>query len=400
MPLPSKQNGIAIILLLVLLPVILGIMTLSIEGGHKLRDKARLGDAAEVAALAVSARPVDSLQENTLLVKNIVKAMVTDLKSVSVSLNTVACADNQDCDPTNSSRVFTEYQLKVSGKHQNWLGQQQPLGFDRIVTLGARAKSRKNHGEAIDVFFAADFSSSMLGHWQRVIKIHMLKDILIRTARKLEEFTRHEPLPSRKNTISLVPFSLMTFEYDAQKGVGVAVHNVNSLTPLESIPDMLVVKKPDAFFGTREFYTVPPTHSAKKLERHLKRMKPYGGTSSYEGIIRAAQLALKTKNPKRLIIVLTDGEDSDKRVHQTLIDKNYCKTLTKAIEKQRTPLGERVRANIAVISFSYDIADNKPLIDCVGKDRVFSAEDPDAIYTIISSLIAEEVGHIHASPRR
>ncbi|MTI15566.1 vWA domain-containing protein [Sansalvadorimonas verongulae] len=394
----QPQQGIAIILFLLLLPVIFGLMVLGIEGGHKLRDKARLGDAVEVAALAMSARPPDTPEQNRKLVKSIINTMVSDLNNVSVSLHTVACPDNPDCNHTDSSKKFTEYQLKVSGAHRNWLGQETPLGFNSAVTLGSKATARKNHGEAIDVFFVADFSSSMGGPWRRVIKIDMLKGILTQAAHKLEGFTRLETDPQKKNTIALIPFSLSTYEYVPGMNESFAVNNIHTLWPLRSLPDLLVEKEPDTS-DPGSFHTIHPTTSAQKIEDKLKAMKPHGATASFEGIIRAAQLALKTNNAKRLIIVLTDGEDSYKDIHQQLVEHGYCKTLTSAVEQQRTPSGERVKLDMAVISFSYDVAGNTGLVGCVGKNKVFSAEDPDAISDIISALFAEEVGHIYSTAR-
>ena len=77
----------------------------------------------------------------------------------------------------------------------------------------------------------------------------------------------------------------------------------------------------------------------------------------------------------------------------------YCKVLKSAIKNQKTPTGESVKLDMAVISFSYDVSLNAGLVNCVGKNKVFSAEDPDAISSIISALIAEEVGHIYNSAR-
>ena len=292
----QSQQGIAIILFLLLLPVIFGLMTLSIEGGHKLRDKARLADAAEVAALAVSARPLDTPEQNRKLVKSIVGAMVDELSDISVSLENIACADNPDCDNT-SSKKFTEYQLKISGTHKNWLGQEQPLGFDSAVVLSSKATARRNHGEGIDVFFVADFSSSMNLYWKQVIKIKMLKEILIQAAYKLELSTRLETDPRKKNTISLIPFAISTYDYDTSSGETMVVDNIYTLWPAGSIPEILVEKVPKHATPSK-FYTVPPTTSAQEIESKLKEMQAAGGTASYEGIIRAAQLALKTHQPK------------------------------------------------------------------------------------------------------
>ncbi|WP_281647977.1 VWA domain-containing protein [Parendozoicomonas sp. Alg238-R29] len=392
----TQQQGIAIILFMLLLPVVAGLMTLAVEGGKRLRDSARLGNAAEVAVLAISARPSDTPEKNDQLAKDFILAMMKETKNLRVNLDTIPCTENSDCDETESSKKFTEYQLKVSGKYANWLGGKQSLGFDQSIPLGNKSIARKNHGQAIDVFFVADFSSSMGGSWTGVIKIDMLKDILKKISYKLEDFTRIETNPDKKNTISLIPFALHTFERDPATGIADSVSNINFFQVEDSVNNMFVEKEPRFFLEHGKFYTIHPTTQAKKIEDELSKIEPYGGTASYEGIIRAAQLARKTKNAKRLIIVLTDGVDSDSVLNNKLTDLNYCKIITDKIEEGRTPSGERVHAEIAVISFSYDVTSNKALTSCVGKDKVFSAQDPDAIYSIMSSLIAEEIGHIFA----
>ncbi len=56
--------------------------------------------------------------------------------------------------------------------------------------------------------------------------------------------------------------------------------------------------------------------------------------------------------------------------------------------------GQTKKVNMAVIGFDYNPFGNPALVNCVGEDNVYKAENPQELYAQILSLIAEEIGRL------
>ncbi|WP_417504195.1 TadE/TadG family type IV pilus assembly protein [Marinomonas gallaica] len=117
------------------------------------------------------------------------------------------------------------------------------------------------------------------------------------------------------------------------------------------------------------------------------------GTASYTGLIRAAQIAETGTNPRRLIIILSDGVDSFSGVTDKLINAGLCSEIVDHLSAQVVD-GNNVRAELAAIGFDYSVSSNPQMAACVGQDRVYSATDTEDIKNKILSLISEEVGSL------
>lgn len=117
------------------------------------------------------------------------------------------------------------------------------------------------------------------------------------------------------------------------------------------------------------------------------------GTASYTGLIRAAQIAETGTNPRRLIIILSDGVDSYSGVTDKLINAGLCSEIVDHLSAQVVD-GKNVRAELAAIGFDYSVSSNPQMAACVGQDRVYSATDTEDIKNKILSLISEEVGNL------
>ena len=118
------------------------------------------------------------------------------------------------------------------------------------------------------------------------------------------------------------------------------------------------------------------------------------GTASYAGLIRAAQIAKENgTNPRRLIIILSDGVDSKSSITDVLIEADLCSTIVDTLSEEVVE-GKNVRAEMAAIGFDYDIEENPQMANCVGEERVYSAVNTEDIKNKILSLISEEVGSL------
>ena len=150
-------------------------------------------------------------------------------------------------------------------------------------------------------------------------------------------------------------------------------------------------------------------------------MEAAGFTSSFEGIIRGAQVAKEGSNPRKLIVILSDGNDYGERfndindfvnyenqylnyigmsddIHKNMLNDNYCETIRDQLGKEVATVNNQkisVKPRMAVIGIDYDVEKNENLKHCVGEDNVYSAKSMDAVYDRLVELISEEVGRIY-----
>ncbi|CUB02754.1 TadE/TadG family type IV pilus assembly protein [Marinomonas fungiae] len=117
------------------------------------------------------------------------------------------------------------------------------------------------------------------------------------------------------------------------------------------------------------------------------------GTASYAGLIRAAQIAETGMNPRRLIIILSDGVDSKSSITDKLISAGLCSEIIDTLSEEVVN-GNNVRAEMAAIGFDYSVSSNPQMANCVGEERVYSAVNTEDIKNKILSLISEEVGSL------
>ncbi|MFK0570903.1 TadE/TadG family type IV pilus assembly protein [Endozoicomonas sp.] len=168
------QRGAAAIMFMLMLPVLVGFMFLSIEGGRYLRLKAQIADAAEVATLAVSAQDSVSEAEGKALAEKYLLTLVPDLEGkqsrVTVGVKRLDCSENDQCNETGlgEDSGFVEYQVTVDTTHLSWFpkSESNQFGFDPEVNFKADFASRKYQGGAVDVVLVADFSGSMNDRWR------------------------------------------------------------------------------------------------------------------------------------------------------------------------------------------------------------------------------------------
>ena len=98
-PKASRQQGASVIMFLIMIPVLIGFMVLSIEGGRYLRTKSAVADATEVAALAISARASLNEQSNQQLAENYIQTLLPEARDISVSISRKECSEIDDCNP-------------------------------------------------------------------------------------------------------------------------------------------------------------------------------------------------------------------------------------------------------------------------------------------------------------
>ncbi|MGF1756228.1 pilus assembly protein, partial [Vibrio makurazakiensis] len=114
----KKQKGHAAILFALLIPGFYGLFALGIDGARAIQNRARLGDAAEVAALALSAQNSTSSQQNTALARLYVDAYISD-KEANVPMTIV----RTECQLTDQTQCeggarYSQYDISITTMHE------------------------------------------------------------------------------------------------------------------------------------------------------------------------------------------------------------------------------------------------------------------------------------------
>lgn len=412
----SKQSGHAAILFAMIIPALFGLFTLASDGARALQTKARIQDAAEVATLAVSAHNADNTdssgadsgsQINRDIATDFLEQYMVDMTEVSdLKIIKKNCDDIKECrDGLNIGEArFFQYEVEAKTDHKSWFpGNEAIVGFGESFTVAGAATARKYQSEAVDVVFAADFSGSMADGWNggNKKKYKDLRDIIEEVTVELEKFNNLNN--TELNTVGVSAFNFYTYSLVSAPGnskkycyVDQATRNRNGIDADQTVKNMFIVKTNCAETSNKIFTDISLTSDYAYLNSTIKGFKPDNGTASYQGIIRGAQLLSEGDNPRRLLIVLSDGDDWKEHAgySQELVDAGMCDDIKTKLNSELTPSGQRITAKMSVVGFDYDVNDNRALLDCAGEENVFKAQDKQDILDKILELITEEIGHL------
>lgn len=443
-----QQQGHAAILFALFIPILFGIFTLGTDGARAVQDKARLAEAVEVASLAVAGAGSDD--------KTLAKAYIQDyfpyaeVDDSDITIRKINCENNASCQ--DSEQRFFEYQVSAKIHQPTWFpGNETIVGFGENYDVASGAVSRKYHAETVDVVLVADFSSSMFEGWEGGDKKKFLdlKDIIIEVINEIENFNKYN-ISDKNNKIAIVGFDFYTSRrvngdrlfyshlicrnsktnkdktrcdarypgndhvvgYGADKkhiqiNEGATIRDVFDLS---SIANKSFKKN---ITNISVFEDVTLTDDMDEVKRKIRSTKfnvsqaVGSGTSSYAGIIRGAQIAKEGDNSRRLIILLSDGEDTFQQTTNKLINPSnpgsapenstslgLCNKVINVLNSQQTPEGHNVTARMVAVGFGYDINKFPQMKNCVGQDNVFKAENREDIKNKILELITEEIGHL------
>lgn len=440
----SKQSGHAAILFAMIIPALFGLFTLASDGARALQTKARIQDAAEVATLAVSAHNADNTdssgadsgsQINRDIATDFLEQYMVDMTEVSdLKIIKKNCDDIKECrDGLNNGEArFFQYEVEAKTDHKSWFpGNEAIPGFGDSFTVAGAATARKYQSEAVDVVFVADFSGSMKNSWaggsneKYIDLIGVMHDV----SDELEKFNFENM--DQKNTIGTTAYNFYTMGdsslYSKDCYVDQLSFDGNNIdyehvisTIFDEKSSCITIKN-----NGEDFNDIALSDQFKNTNSQLALFKPGGGTASFQGMIRGAQLLSKGKNSRRLMIILSDGfddykhypsknnynskssgskKDSYLKIGYELINSwGLCDQINKTL--QNSSSGEKEFRFVA-IGFGYDL-DNPPksddikpdapftsLADCVGENNLYEAEDIDEVLDIILELISEEIGHL------
>ncbi|MGR5253251.1 TadE/TadG family type IV pilus assembly protein [Vibrio astriarenae] len=163
-----------------------------------------------------------------------------------------------------------------------------------------------------------------------------------------------------------------------------------------------------------KFYSIGLTSNFSKFTEEVLEFRPDGQggrgyTASFQGFIEGTRILKSGVNKRKLLILLSDGEDygtfnvigsgsSNKvgfdTIADTLVNEHSMCEVIKEYLSELPDSDEEAHVELAVIGFEYEVKDNQALADCVGAENVFKAQDKEEILAQILSLIAEEIGRL------
>ncbi len=171
----NKQLGAAAIWFIFLIGAIMSLGALAIEGSRYIGKKARLGDASEAAAIAISANDgvtkvfdKNAAQRDGRSAKDVAELWfrhyITDEKSISLEITRIDEKKEIKQDFITPYKLeYFRYDVQAKTTHDSWFRFSDWARFDDQVVVANRAAAGRIKGghEPADVVFVADFSGSM-----------------------------------------------------------------------------------------------------------------------------------------------------------------------------------------------------------------------------------------------
>ncbi|USD64732.1 pilus assembly protein [Vibrio sp. SCSIO 43136] len=406
-----KQTGHAAMLFAIMVPVLFGLFSLATDGARAMQAKARMDDSLEAASLAVAAHNDDNDDDGSGAGSAINQAIANayldaylgaDTPVSNLKITKKACEDIPDCVTglVNGESRFFEYSVTATSTHDSWF-QGDLAAVEESYNVSADGTSRKYQNHAVDVVFVSDFSGSMGNGWSGGSKDKYLDlvDVIKDVVDELQKFNDLENVDD--NTVAYVGFNHMVKQSNVGCWVDQLKYSGGSVSYSLTVNNIFIEKSTctyNSHGNSANFYDISPTTNFTSFKSTISGFSPTGWTASYQGIIRGAQMLNKGNNPRRLMIVLSDGADyssTNKSISNGLVNSGMCTKIRDTLDAQVVGVdNDQVSSKIAVIGFDYNVGSNAALQNCAGSANVFKAENKAEILNKILELISEEIGHL------
>jgi tight adherence protein G len=154
--------------------------------------------------------------------------------------------------------------------------------------------------------------------------------------------------------------------------------------------------------GKQLNYLIELTSDINTLDE-FQRMEPAGGTTSTAGILRAAQVLAKGTNPRKVMIIISDGEDNDTYLKDTFHRSRQsggrlCDVIRKDLPKYSTNTEEVDIYFISVVGSASDATRAKYWENyCTGSGNSFVATNYKDLMDKLTSIVSayEETGYFN-----
>lgn len=498
------QRGLMGLLMVGFVLAFAGLFILSIDGVRALQNKARFDEAADIATLAVSSNALNSITESQQkqIVKNYFYAYFKDLTLNDADINITATEGTCTEDDVTCIKdaVYTQYELSVSGSFAKILG--TPVNVASFadeegnyqVSGGGMARrfDATSIVEPKDVIFVADFSGSMDWSWNgryapvddssSDAKLHRrykeALSVIDQIAETLQNYNDSVENGEKKNTVGMVPFGPYTFassrtseRFILDQGYGDFRYTYRywSWTYWEwrygyGYVDYRMYAVENDFlrsnysittssYSYMDYHNVSLTDNISQFRSTVSGFSPSGGTASYKGLLRSAIMAASGDNAKRIIIILSDGDDTaetgyyqydglpylinnsddltgyeykdgsnwvtlsnrtqvsdgaSREMGNYFVDPDndtstadgFCTYMRNNIQSQTTSDGEDVSLDIIFIRFgASSLGSGHWIRSCLGEEDIYAGDEVDSwdeVVEIIENLVLDEGQYLYA----
>ncbi|MFI8416073.1 TadE/TadG family type IV pilus assembly protein [Serratia sp. NPDC078593] len=375
---------------------LLALASFAIEGPRYITERARLSDAMEQAALALTAEDNGAgAARNYSLSSDYFRAYMRH--DVAVFTPTVVVNGG-----FSAGKNYVEYRVSGQTLQDSWFSSSLFPSFDKQVKIGDNGAARKYRSN-IDVIFVTDFSGSMTEPFGSGTKLSELKRIILKLSTELFRY-------NIDNKIGFVPFSwggkeggycdfpLVTNrpvpENILAGGATTALENyVNFSATVAAIPRQvrdITIPLDKAGPGTclkeSTSWKVPLTSSMAGI-RQIQSMEAGGSTLVSNGILMGVPYLVRGTASRKVLIVVSDGTDAPNNVSITpkLMAAGMCDKIRSVIST-RESVGK-----IAFIGIGY--APTYDWKQCVGEKNFYLPQNVNQLEDNLRRAIFEEVGH-------
>lgn len=440
------QSGHAALLFALMIPLLFGVFILGTDGARALQSKARLEEASEAAALAIAGQSESAQESRDALASRYIRYYFPHSDIIRMETQNIPCSQNQDCEKiTSATEQYFEYTVSTNIEQKNWFSNDTiATSMGDGLNVGGYSQARKYQSQAVDVILVADFSGSMQDRLpgENKNKEQQLIEVMKEVADTLNDYNQHSNL---KSELAFTGFNFFTKKYTfdsndlkyynylickkayqnqfRQQGwcfdsyengrnidVNATVSQIFDYDAYDYWTEKQIIENNSwgQDIVNARFREIPLTDDFSKFKREISQFYAKGGTASYTGLISGARLAYDGDNQRKLIILLSDGQDSnyfkaDDNISSALIYKGkLCSVIIsklneKLVYNDSTQSNEHVVSKMFAIGFGYAASDYPVMQQCVGQGNVYDAKNSEAIKDKILELIAEEMGRLSPS---
>lgn len=370
---------------------------LGLEGSRYITERARLSDAMEQAALALTAENNGKgAERNYTLTSDYLRAYMRHDKAVFRP-------EIQFSSGKSNGLSYVEYRVSAKTLQDSWLHSSLFPSFDKEVVIGDNGAARKFFS-SVDVMFVTDFSNSMNAPFTYGnSKLTELKRIVIKLVTELYSYdvgNKAGFLPfdwgSRVGNRCDLPFvthypvspwllqrgATRELEYVINYSATVAAipHPVNYIRiPLSHVASDVCLFKSHS-------WRVPLTSDIAEIRR-IREMTATGNTLISSGVLLGTTALAAGTGKRKLLIIISDGNDhpGQIKITQKLMSAGMCERIRQALTTEESV------GKIAFVGIGYN-----PTVDwksCVGDKNFYHSYSVEQLEDSLRRAIFEEVGH-------
>ncbi len=420
----SKQQGAAGIIFLATVPFLFMAFAFSVSVSQRLNTHVKMVEATEIASIALATDQKGDEYASAI----INRYLVDNTGAVTASVQEENCTLQSGCVAANGeSSAYTDVTVVASSTHKSWFTYES-INLKAEFEVGGKSKARKYAMRPVDLYFITDLSDSMGGNrniWGFRIpgpkRLDWTKNGIKDTFRSLKALDG-----TGQSRVSLQGFNsyhvietdmliqeASSFLISGKSYMQKVVYNYDRGSAFATARDMF--KPPQQVTAMRQlrpgifidlfgrvfndniaanypFYDIRLTNNIDAAVNRVGGLNAYGGSSSWNGIIAAAQVAnnASSLNPEQVFVILSDGYDNDRWRLKQMVDQGLCTNLKNQIESKKSNLASNTRVHLMAIGLNYTISPNDGIGACVGAGNIYRADSAADIQRRVIELIQIE----------